>query len=255
MTYIIGDPQKKGRYNKDLGKQKSLEFEKSKRLAERLRKTEPEEAARQIASVEDICKNFEKYLELQKGLSQVDGSVINLGYELAGELNPTAQDILDFSQAFDRYAENKEALQLMSIYFSALMKTSEDLVFALDFKRLNERGIEPGCIGVNAHDLEHLEIVGNLESYIGQDTTNTEFNIVGNVGNKLGFRARNCNFTIQGDAGEDVGYDAEGCVIKIYGNFEGLSNCIGKGSEVWASVIRRGCGNSIERVMTKVHPK
>ena len=171
------------------------------------------------ASLEEICKGYEKFMAWKDRAGEIPT-------EITDKYNPTSEQIKQFSKNLIKYKDLEGFITFTANYLTALMHSSQDKEFVIDLTELNKENIRLNFLGIQL--------------------INKKLTINGDVGNGVGYEAKNCQITVNGNAGDWVGSYAKKCQIKIKGKIKSLSDYIGKGTEIY-----QWKNNSWEKIYSK----
>jgi hypothetical protein len=258
---IIGDGKRKSRYNPDLGKEKSAEYEEK----ERERKEAVE--ALGIEGLDKICQNFKDYLTHEEWDIDEDWpNLEGLASEVLGDMTFISKQIEGFCKVLPGYKSvNEERFEgAVGNYLSTLVGQSQDKEFVLDLREAIATGMDlynflceledkkvtvygdvADAFGFMAKNCEFI-LYGNARDQFCEDAKKCTVTVNGNVRSFLGEGAKNCEFHINGDVSSGIGPRGDNCKIWIEGNIvlKGnldletgpISKNIGKGTEIYQEV-------------------
>jgi len=201
--------------------------------------------------IKNICKGYEKF----KRMKMIDPNYIPT--DITDKLNPTKAQITAFC---NRLAEYKDLYNFndTSKYLTALMHSSEDDNFLIDFTKLNEAGIVLddvgyrlknkkltvyGNVGIafgNHAEKSDIYVSGDTGNFAGNDAKNSEIYVYGDAGSSAGSGAKNSRIIIDGNAGNDIGVGAKDCKIYVKGTIDRLSDQIREGTKIHKGKRRGG---------------
>jgi len=168
------------------------------------------------ATVEDICKNFEYFMEKDE-----KDTFIYV------KKNITKETLLEFSRKLPDFSAKYEDLSGLGLYYHYLIRDVNEKDLVIDLTGLNIKSIYPDNIGFSLK--------------------NKKLTIYGSAGHCLGNKAIESEIIV-GNAGQDVGREAHNCKIFIKNSFGGLSDQIGR----WTQIFQ---WNSTAKEYDQIHPK
>lgn len=205
-----------------------------------------------MTSLEDLCKNFErflKYIEISPYLGDMD-SVLNYAQSSLEQvdLDIDSRVINKFLKRIKDYGE----LDYSGIYISALMNSSigeklnlilpfppNYLGFRLENKKVRVRGEIGNNFADKAKNCEFY-VRGNLGNNALSYASNCKIKVIGNVGNFFGVESRACDVEIYGDAKDGFMKHSINTEVEVKGN---LKNFIGFGAVLLTLTIDGNCGS------------
>ena len=234
MIAIIGDRGKRRRYDPDLAEKINRELKEEER---RLRQESEEMKNEGLGpvmlypkNIEDICRGYEEFMELNQELV--------IPTEITDKFNPTKKQIFEFSRRLVDYKDLKEFVRNTANYLTALMHSSEDDDFFIDFTKLNKKGIKLDYIGCLLEN-KKLGVYGNARDFVGDSAKDSKIIVNGDAGDCVGRRGERLGIIIDGNAGNGLGSNAISSKIIVNGNAAGCVGLHSKNSEI---IVNRDAG-------------
>ena len=139
MNKIIGD-KGKSKYDPSLADKVNKEVDEGKFV------DEPKIIVPTNVDIEDICNGYEEFMKLPDIENIIPTNITN-------KYNPTKEQIRKFSKKLIDYKAFPNFYSNTSNYLTALMHSSKNNKFEIEFNKLNERGIGLSDIGSKLKDL------------------------------------------------------------------------------------------------------
>ncbi len=163
--------------------------------------------------VDEICRRYEGWIS--RLIAHDKDIIYHKALEFIKSLQPTAQDIKEFSLQLKQYESIKKCFFITGFFLSALVNHSKESTFKIVTELLDER---VNCLGYELSDQKCIYVKGDVGDNIGEEMKRGFIHIMGNTEDRAGFNMQDGIIIIERNAKKNSGIHMQGGHILIKGN-------------------------------------